>query len=367
MPSLALHSSKTSQTEATAQLQKQLAWYRAFFENAADAVFIVQPETWSVLEANEYASFLTGISRTELIGASLPQFRRIFKLLSKSSSPTILSELSLDTPNNENLMVEVSARFVSYNGQKLIQAIARDVSEQRALTDRMVQADKMVLLGQLSAGVAHEIRNPLAAINLNLQVLQRKLESDSTCAMYLETAMQGVERISKIIDATLNFARPAMTSPKAENINQIILSSLELVESTFGRKTITVNLSLAESLPLISLDFKQIQQVFINLFTNAADAIRAKGEISIQSYRELLTRRGDQFIVVAIKDSGIGISEEDLTKIFDPFFTRKAEGTGLGLPITQRIIHQHGGSIDVESSNGKGTTFYVKLPVVQNS
>lgn len=367
MPSHTLQSSFSSQPDVIAQLQKQLAWYRAFFENAADAVFIVQPETWSVLDANEYASFLTGIPRMELLGASLPQFRRIFKLLTKSSSPTILSELSLDTPNNENLMVEVSARFVNYDGQRLIQAIARDVSEQRALTDRMVQADKMVLLGQLSAGVAHEIRNPLAAINLNLQVLQRKAAPDSIEATYLHTAMQGVERIAKIVDATLNFARPAITSPQSENVNQIIRSSLELVSSTFGRKTIGISLSLADGLPPISLDYKQIQQVFINLFTNAADAIRAKGEISIQSYRELITRRGDQFVVVAISDSGIGISEEDMTKIFDPFFTRKAEGTGLGLPITQRIIHQHGGSIDVESTVGKGTTFYVKLPVVQNT
>lgn len=366
MGTRSFQSSFASQKDKVAQLEKQLAWYRAFFENAADAVFIVQPETWSVLDANEYASVLTGIPRTQLLGTSLPQFRRIFKLLTKSSSPTILSELSLDSPHNENLMVEVSARFVTYDGQRLIQANARDVSEQRALTDRMVQADKMVLLGQLSAGVAHEIRNPLAAINLNLQVLQRKIAPESTDAVYVQTAIQGVERIARIIEATLNFSRPAVTNVQSEDINTLIRSSLELTRSTFSRKTISINVSLADDLPQVALDAKQIQQVLINLLTNAADAIRAKGQITIQSYRELITRRGDQFVVIAVTDTGIGISEEDLTKIFNPFFTRKAEGTGLGLPITQRIIHQHSGSIDVESTVGVGTTFYVKLPVPQS-
>ncbi|MFN8358959.1 MAG: ATP-binding protein [Candidatus Kapaibacterium sp.] len=366
MASRSFQSSFSSQRDKVAQLEKQLAWYRAFFENAADAVFIVQPETWSVLDANEYASVLTGIPRTQLLGTSLPQFRRIFKLLTKSSSPTILSELSLDSPHNDNLMVEVSARFVTYDGQRLIQANARDVSEQRALTDRMVQADKMVLLGQLSAGVAHEIRNPLAAINLNLQVLQRKVAPESTDAVYVQTAIQGVERIAKIVEATLNFSRPAVTNVQSEDVNMLIRSSLELTRSTFSRKTITINVSLADDLPQVAIDAKQIQQVLINLLTNAADAIRAKGQITIQSYRELITRRGDQYVVIAVTDTGIGISEEDLTKIFNPFFTRKAEGTGLGLPITQRIIHQHSGSIDVESTVGVGTTFYVKLPVPQS-
>ncbi|MBK9247325.1 MAG: PAS domain S-box protein [Ignavibacteria bacterium] len=366
MSSRTFQSSFSSQRDKVAQLEKQLAWYRAFFENAADAVFIVQPETWSVLDANEYASVLTGIPRTQLLGTSLPQFRRIFKLLTKSSSPTILSELSLDSPHNENLMVEVSARFVTYDGQRLIQANARDVSEQRALTDRMVQADKMVLLGQLSAGVAHEIRNPLAAINLNLQVLQRKIAPETADAVYVQTAIQGVERIAKIVEATLDFSRPAVTNVQVEDVNLLIRSSLELTRSTFSRKTISINVSLAEDLPQVALDAKQIQQVLINLLTNAADAIRAKGQITIQSYRELITRRGDQFVVIAVTDTGIGISEDDLTKIFNPFFTRKAEGTGLGLPITQRIIHQHSGSIDVESTIGIGTTFYVKLPVPQS-
>ncbi len=345
------------------ELEHQLTWYKSFFENATDAVFIIQPETWCVLDANEYAATLLGLSRDELLGTKLPQFRRIFKLLKKSNSPMILSELSLDTPNNSGLVLEVSARFVEYEGQKLIQAIARDVGEQYALTDKLVQADKLVLLGQLSAGIAHEIRNPLAAVNLNLQVLQRKISPERPEYGYVITALQGVERISKIVDLTLNFSRQAIPDIQGLDINALLQSTLELISTVIKKKDITVELKFDEKLPLASADAKQIQQVFINLLTNAADAIIDKGKITIKTYTEKVHRNKGEYIVISIRDTGIGIPAEDLPKIFNPFFTRKAEGTGLGLPITQRILHNHNGVIDVESRVGVGTVFYIKLPV----
>ncbi len=345
------------------QLEKQLAWYKSFFENATDAVFIVQPETWSVLDANEYAASLLGLSRDELLGTNLPQFRRIFKLLKKNNPPIILSELSLDTPRKPGLMVEVSARFIEYEGQKLIQAIARDVSIQYALTDKLVQADKLVLLGQLSAGIAHEIRNPLAAVNLNLQVLQRKINENKPEYAYVVTALQGVERISKIVDLTLNFSKPTIPDIQGLSINALLVSTLDLISSIFKRKDITIDLKTDDKLPLASADAKQIQQVFINLITNACDAIQSKGKITIKTYFEKGGKNTSDYIVISISDTGIGIPPEDLPKVFNPFFTRKTDGTGLGLPITQRILHTHNGIIDVESRVGVGTVFYIKLPI----
>ncbi|MCX8054675.1 MAG: ATP-binding protein [Ignavibacteria bacterium] len=346
------------------RLEKQLSWYKSFFDNASDAVFIVQPETWCILDANEYAASLLGTSRDELIGSTLPQFRRIFKLLQKSSSPMVLSELSLETNNDESLMVEVSARFVQYDGKNLIQAIARDVSEQHALTDKLVQADKLVLLGQLSAGVAHEIRNPLAAVNLNLQILKRNISENAPEFDYINTALQGVERISRIVEVTLNFSRPTIPDVKEVNLNSLVPTTLELVASVLKRKEITVELQLQDNLPLVAADEKQLQQVFVNLITNSADAIKTKGNIIIKTYVESGIKHNEgEMVVVSITDNGVGITPEDLSKIFNPFFTRKPDGTGLGLPITQRILHQHGGVIDVESKVGVGTTFYVKLPV----
>ncbi len=355
-------------TDKSRQIEKQLAWYKSFFDNATDAAFIVQPETWSVLDANEYAAQILGKSRNNLLGEVMPQFRRIFKLLNKANSTIVLSELSLENDAGEPIMVEVSARFMKFEGQDLILAIARDISEQHALTDKLVQADKLVLLGQLSAGVAHEIRNPLAAINLNLQVLKRRFTPEDPEFEYIDTALQGVDRISRIVEVTLNFSRPTMPDIRELQLNSLIVSTLELVTAVLKRKEIKVELKFDESLPVISADSKQIQQVLINLITNAADAIKIKGKVKIKTYTEKFGKTSlGTYAVVAISDDGIGITPEDLTKIFNPFFTRKSDGTGLGLPITQRILHQHSGIIDVESSFGSGTTFYIKLPVPSES
>ena len=345
-------------------LQKKLIWYESFFKNATDALFIVQPDTWNVLDANEYAAYLFSMELGELIGSSIPQFRRIFKLLQKENSPKVLSELSLITPNGKELMVEISARFVKIDGELLIQAIARDVSEQHALTDKLVHADKLVLLGQLSAGIAHDIRNPLAAVNLNLQLLKRNIPQESPDHNFVEVALQGVERIHRIVEVSLNFSKPTVIEVAKLNLNSLIPTVLDLTASSIKRKNITVELDLGENLAEISADAKQLQQVFVNLITNAADAIKDTGILSIKTFNEQPQKQGEKgFAVVAISDTGCGISEEDLTKIFNPFFTRKPDGTGLGLPITHRILHQHGGVIDVESTVGYGTTFYVKLPI----
>ncbi|HRP02195.1 MAG TPA: ATP-binding protein [Candidatus Kapabacteria bacterium] len=345
-------------------LQKQLAWYKSFFDFATDAVFIIQSETWSVLDANEFAANLLGTKREELLGSIQPQFRRIFKLLKKSSSPIVLSELNFER-DNLSIMVEVSARFINFENQNLILAIARDVSEQHALTDKLVQADKLVLLGQLSAGVAHEIRNPLAAVNLSLQVLKRKYSQEDTELNYIDNALQGVERISRIVEVTLNFSKPTLPDIQDINLNQVVISAIELVSSAIKRKEIVVEFKLNDKLPTVSADFKQIQQVMINLLTNASDAIKTQGKIIIKSYIEKSQRKAEsEFIVVSIEDNGQGIPPEDMQKIFNPFFTRKADGTGLGLPITQRIMHQHNGVIDVESIMNKGTIFYIKIPKI---
>ncbi len=361
--SAAIFSERDNSRNRIEKLEKQLAWYKSFFENAADAVLIVQPETWSILDANPYASVLLGISEDHIVGSTIPQFRRIFKLLMKSASPSVLSELSVDTPDGHSVMMEISARFVEYHGQRLIQAIARDVSEQRALTDKLVQADKLVLLGQLSAGVAHEIRNPLAAINLNLQLLQRKAIADSGDIQCIESALLGVQRISRIVESTLDFSRSATPVTRKQQLNTVIVNSVELVGSTFKRKTISVNLELQQNLPEVMIDTQQIQQVFINLLTNAADSIKAKGSISVKTYTEQTARGDGTMVTASVRDSGTGIKDEDLSKIFNPFFTKKADGTGLGLPISQRIIYEHQGIIDVETVLDEGTTFYVKFPV----
>jgi two-component system NtrC family sensor kinase len=150
-------------------------------------------------------------------------------------------------------------------------------------------------------------------------------------------------------------------------LNHVIPEYLDLIGTAFKRKEIKINLDFDPDLPTIAVEEKQIQQVFINLLKNAADSISGKGEITIKTYVEQDERSyKGKYVTTSISDTGHGIPPEDLNKIFQPFFTRKADGTGLGLPITQRIIHQHSGIIDIDTAVGKGSTFYIKLPIPCN-
>jgi len=350
-------------------LQRKIAWYESFFMNASDALFIIQPDTWNVLDANEYAAYLFEMKLDDLIGSSVPQFRRIFKLLDRGS-PKILSDLSLINSNGKEIIVEISARFIRIDDELLIQAIARDISEQHALNDKLVQENKLALLGRLSMQVAHDIRNPLAAVSLNLQLLKRNTPQDSPEHNFIDVALQGVERIHRIVEVSLNFSKQTVMEVSKLNLNSLIPTVLELTDSSIKRKDITVALEFANNLAEVSADAKQLQQVFVNLITNATDAIKNTGTLTIKTYNEKSQKNYQNnknerdFAVVAISDTGCGISEDDLPKIFEEFFTRKPDGTGLGLPIIQRILHQHNGVIDVESTVDIGTTFYVKLPVI---
>ncbi len=347
--------------DEVAQLRKQIAWYKSFFDYAADAVFFVQSKSWTVLDANERASHLLHMPHVDLVGARFPQFKQVFTLLQQSSAPHALSEVSFALDDGSTIHVELSARFVDRDGQRLILAIARDVSDKRALAETLMQADKMMLLGQLSASVAHEIRNPLAAVNLNLQMLQRRHEDDEKSQHHINTAMRGVERIMNIVSTTLDFAKPQAPRIEEIDINEVLRDSIELISDILFRKIIEVNLDLEQSLPSIRADMNQMQQVFINLLTNACDSIYAKGEISIQTSSEK-SPDGRMWTVIHVADNGCGIVAEDLARIFEPFFTRKAEGTGLGLAITHRIVQHHGGSIEVKSARGKGSVFTIRLP-----
>jgi signal transduction histidine kinase len=212
--------------------------------------------------------------------------------------------------------------------------------------------------------VAHDIRNPLAAVSLNLQLLKRNIPQESPDHNFIDVALQGVERIHRIVEVSLNFSKQTVMEVSRLNLNSLIPTVLDLTESSIKRKDITVELKFDNNLAEISADAKQLQQVFVNLITNATDAIRDSGVLTIKTYNEKSQNPNERgFAVVAISDTGCGIREDDLPKIFEEFFTRKPDGTGLGLPIIHRILHQHNGVIDVESTLDIGTTFYVKLPI----
>jgi len=235
--------------------------------------------------------------------------------------------------------------------------IKKAIDELKKAEMELIRSEKLATLGQLAAGFAHEIRNPLTSINILVQSLIEKLPKGKDYQEDLRVIEEEIERINQIIDQFLRFAKPAPPFLEKTDILSIIEDIIQLLKPQLERDDIVIQREFL-SLPLVRIDREQIKQVFLNLLLNAIQAMPEGGIIYLKSR---LSENG-QFVKIVIKDTGIGISPQDMEKLFDPFFTTKEDGIGLGLSIVHRIIDQHRGKIEVASTPGKGTIFTVWLP-----
>lgn len=272
----------------------------------------------------------------------------------------------IDPSTGETLPMEITAVEVADEKGEVtaVVSILHDLSEIRELERRRVEqqlfeSEKLAAIGRLAASIAHEVNNPLEAIKNSLYLLQTSKDGTSN-ARFLEVARKETERVSHIIQQMLGFAR---RSGEAEwiNVNQLLEETLVLVEKKLKQSGVLVVRKLDENLPLVRARADQLRQVFLNLILNAQQAIEGRGEITLKTSAN--TQSLQPSISVDISDTGHGISEEEVQRIFEPFFSTRKKGTGLGLWVTQDIVRQHGGRIEVTSTKGKGTTFSVILLV----
>jgi two-component system NtrC family sensor kinase len=227
------------------------------------------------------------------------------------------------------------------------------------------RADRLSSLGLLTAGLAHEIRNPLVAIRTFTQLLPERYEDAEFREGFQGLALKEVDRICGLINDLLSFARPSRPNVAEENVNDVVDGIARILETEAKEKGVEIKRNFAAELPRIWIDREQMKQVFMNLILNAIQAMRDGGTlfISTRLYSKNESGENGRFLQVEIRDTGIGIPEENLQHIFDPFFTNKDEGSGLGLSISHQIVQEHGGYIVVESKLGKGTSFFINLPV----
>ncbi|MGH7775115.1 MAG: ATP-binding protein [Candidatus Binatia bacterium] len=224
------------------------------------------------------------------------------------------------------------------------------------------RADRLSSLGMLTAGLAHEIRNPLVAIRTFTQLLPERYQDKEFREGFQTTALKEVDRICGLVNDLLSFARPSAPNVSAENVNEIVESIIRILETEAKEKGVQIYRRFSPSLPKIFIDKEQIKQVSMNVILNALQSMEDDGTVEVST--QLFTRNGsEQFVQIGVWDSGVGIAEKDLENIFTPFFTTKKEGSGLGLSISHQIVEEHGGHIIVESKVGKGTTFFINLPV----
>ena len=226
------------------------------------------------------------------------------------------------------------------------------------------RADRLASLGTLTAGLAHEIRNPLVAIKTLTQLLSERLDDEEFRTQFLKIASGEVDRISSLVTELLNFARPSDPKLELEDINTILDGMILLVSTETKKKRIEVIKNYSSDFPPVQIDREQIKQVFLNILINAIEATPENGKIFIKTLT-FTKPGGEPYAQIEFTDTGSGISEEYLEDIFNPFFTTKTTGSGLGLSISNQIIQDHKGYINVESQLHKGTSFFINLPVNQ--
>ncbi len=227
------------------------------------------------------------------------------------------------------------------------------------------RADRLSSLGLLTAGLAHEIRNPLVAIRTFTQLLPERYDDAEFREGFQGLALKEVDRICGLINDLLSFARPSRPNVAEENINDIVESIARILETEAKEKGVAIERDFGTDLPKVWIDREQMKQVFMNLILNAIQAMKEGGSIYISTRLNSRRDAGNtaRFLQVEVRDTGIGIPEENLDHIFDPFFTSKDEGSGLGLSISHQIVQEHGGHITVESKTGKGASFFVNVPL----
>ncbi len=223
--------------------------------------------------------------------------------------------------------------------------------------DQLKRADRLSAIGQLSAGLAHEIRNPLASIEGAIDILERDPGSEEKRQEFFGIMKKECQRLKRLLTNLLDFARPRPPRIQAVGIARIVESVVSLAGPVAERCGITVRTAIPADLPDVECDAEQLQQVVLNLALNAIQAMSGGGCVTLAAHKQ------DSQIVVLVQDEGSGIPSEDLDKIFDPFYTTKENGTGLGLSVAHQIINQHGGAITVEANPDKGMTFAVVLPL----
>ncbi|ENG2551083.1 TPA: two-component system sensor histidine kinase AtoS [Citrobacter farmeri] len=332
-------------------------------ENAADGVIAIDRQG-DVTTMNPAAEMITGYTLNELVGQpyatlfSDPHFASPVLDTLAHGTEHLAQEVSFPARDRTIELSVTTSRIHNPNGE-LIGALVifSDLTARKETQRRLAQTERLATLGELMAGVAHEVRNPLTAIRGYVQII-RQQTSLPVHQEYLSVVLKEIDSINRVIQQLLDFSRPRQSQWQQVLLNSLIEETLILVQTSGVQARIAFNVEQDKELPAIVADRELLKQVILNILINAVQAISTCGEIRIRTLSYSATQQA-----VIIEDNGCGIDIALQKKIFDPFFTTKASGTGLGLALSQRIINAHQGDIHVASMPGCGATFTLILPI----
>ncbi|MEO6182871.1 MAG: ATP-binding protein [Verrucomicrobiota bacterium] len=334
-------------------------------------IVVDQKQKISVLTPE--AARLTGVPAQGSPGQTIEIFpaalQRIFEE-TFDSAQSISKEIDFLGATGKPSMILVNTAPVRDSNGKTTGAVAvlNDFSSVEKLEEKLAQIDRLASIGTLSVSMAHEIKNALVAVKTFVDLLVTRNPQDELSAL----VRREMARIDSIVSQMLTFSGPAKPNLLPIRLHDVLNHSLRLVQHQIAQKNIRLDRSFAAATDVVKGDDYQLKQAFLNLLFNAVEATPTNGTLTVfteeaGSKADALHENGATEIRVIIRDSGLGISSENLTRVFEPFFTTKPKGTGLGLPITRRIVHEHNGTIAVESEPDKGATFSIVFPIFRKS
>ncbi len=345
------------------RLNNEKGFFETIFNTLQEGILVVDSQG-KILYLNHAVNTLLGIDPARAMGTPIAHH------LKELDWPKILAEgrvlnrdLEVFYPQQRYLnfyLVPLEDKETSLMGFAII---FHDLTAQRAQANEAIESEKLNAVTLLAAGVAHELGNPLNSLNIHLQLLDRDLrqqkpgDSREDLLESVRVARSEVGRLDTIISQFLGAVRPAHTVRSMVSVNTIVRESLAFLQPEIEDRDVIVQEELSEGLPLIPANVDQLKQAFYNLIKNAVQALSHGGILRVT------TSRSDTHLQISFEDNGTGISVEDMAHITEPYFTRKKNGTGLGLFIVQRILHEHGGQLELLSEPGRGTTARILLPL----
>ncbi len=349
-------------------LQMARKMYQRLFESAGDGIFILdlaEGREGLIVSANPAAAVMHSYKVEELSGMNIADLsgdnQCHERLRCASSGSWVQYTVQRKKKNGERFLAEVNVGLLNIDELKYALVFSRDITQQKKVETRLQRANQMALVGEMAAGLAHEIKNPLAGIKVTLEVLADELELNDEDQDLFARVINETTRVEKLLKGLLNYARPPKLYYERFDLNTLLDSSIRnsaVAGKTSSRAGVEFVRCFAVDLPQLEADSAQLQQVFLNVFLNAIEAMAEGGEITVS------TRKVDEkSLELEITDTGKGIPEAALVKVFRPFMTTKSKGTGLGLAICKRIIEDHGGSIAAGIYPAGGTRFTIILPL----
>ncbi|UQD51504.1 PAS domain-containing sensor histidine kinase [Bacillus methanolicus] len=340
--------------------------FRKIFDGSFEGI-ILWNEDFQIVDVNQTGVKMLGLSKKDIVGQSLKtllsefnakkeNLKEYMKKLEKDGQITGTLSIKLDETKQKHFEFSTKSNLIS--GLNL--SVFRDITEKLEMEEQLRKSDTLHVIGELAAGIAHEIRNPMTALKGFIQLLQGSIKEDHS--MYFHVISTELQRMDSIINEFLILAKPQAVKYVECDLQKIVRETVELLNAQAVLHNVQFKTNYEKDLPLLFCEPNQLKKVFINIIKNAIEVMPNGGIITVS-----VKKTDDNKLHISVEDQGPGMSEEKIKKLGEPFFTTKERGTGLGLMVSYKIIEEHNGIIEVQSKEGIGTTFHIYLPINKGS